>query len=88
MVDYDEVNIYLLFAPAVMLHPYLLFICRRRENAVGRAGGSQAGGARRGERAARGGRHTARARHRVARGRSRRGEAATGSCVGEELAVR
>jgi hypothetical protein len=25
MVDYDEVGIYLLFAPAVMLHPYLLF---------------------------------------------------------------
>jgi hypothetical protein len=25
MVDYDEVDIYLLFAPAVMLHPYLLF---------------------------------------------------------------
>jgi hypothetical protein len=36
MVDYDEVGIYLLFAPALMLHPYLLFFCRRRGNAVGR----------------------------------------------------
>jgi hypothetical protein len=25
MVDYDEVDIYFLFTPALMLHPYLLF---------------------------------------------------------------
>jgi hypothetical protein len=36
MVDYDEVGIYLLFAPALMLHPYLLFFCRRQENTIGR----------------------------------------------------
>jgi hypothetical protein len=36
MVDYDEVAIYLLFPLALMLHPYLLFFCRRRGNAVGR----------------------------------------------------
>jgi hypothetical protein len=36
MVDYNEVGIYLLFAPALMLHPYLLFFCRRRGNVVGR----------------------------------------------------
>jgi hypothetical protein len=36
MVYYDEVGIYLLFAPTVMLHPYVLFFCRRRGNAVRR----------------------------------------------------
>jgi hypothetical protein len=36
MVDYDEVGIYFLFASAAMLHPYLLFFCRRQGNAVGR----------------------------------------------------
>jgi hypothetical protein len=36
MVDYNEVGIYFLFASAAMLHLYLLFFCRRRENAVGR----------------------------------------------------
>jgi hypothetical protein len=29
MIDYDDVSIYLLFAPASMLHPYLLLFCRR-----------------------------------------------------------
>jgi hypothetical protein len=34
IVDYDD--IYFLFTPASMLHPYLLIFCRRRGNAVGR----------------------------------------------------
>ena len=34
MVDYDEVDIYFLFALALMLHPYLLFF-RKRGNAAG-----------------------------------------------------